>query len=146
MSRLLTIAALLLILTSCTDRWYLKKAIEKNPKAFADTTTTQTVDTVIIEVQRVETKLQFKTDTLIKYIDTTAGQPVEIRYKYSTITDSIYLSADCPDTEVIERIVTKQLPPVIIEPSVWDRIEYMVYLAAIILMAYILFTQLTTKK
>lgn len=141
---LISIIVLLVSMCSCSASWHIRQAQRKAPEMFADTTVLQTVDTVIIEVPRVETKLQFKTDTLIKYVDTSTEQPVEIRYKYSTITDSIYLSADCPDTEVITKEIIKT-NTVTIKPTLWQQLQWSVYIIASIILLSIVY-RLSSKN
>lgn len=119
--------ALMVGMCSCSNNWYLKKAIEKNPEVFADTLRTEKIDTLILEVPKVDTLFRQVRDTLIEYKQ---GE-VKIKYLWNTKTDSIYIEADCPDQEVITKEVVTQLPPIVIEPTFWQEARWGLALAAI---------------
>ena len=116
-----------LILSSCSASFHAKRAIKKNPNAFkADTTVV--VDTLVIEVPKVDTSFVYQFDTVEMVIN-----EVKIRHHYDTTTNEVYIEADCPDQEVITKTETITLPPIIIKPSWKDKIVSGLIIAAILI-------------
>jgi len=111
----------------CSASYHAKRAIKKNPQAFkADTTIV--VDTLVIEVPKIDTTFVYDFDTVEVIVD-----DVKIKYHYDTLTRETYIEADCPDQEVLTETKTITLPPIIIKPSIWDRISSGLIIAAVIL-------------
>jgi len=87
-----------MLFSACSANWHIRQAVKKDP-SILDTTRTVQVDTVRIDVPVVRIEELIKRDTLVEFRD---GETV-IRYKYNTLTDSIFVEADCPDQKVITK-------------------------------------------
>lgn len=133
---LISVIILMVSMCSCSASWHIRQAQRKDPTLF-QAKEVQRIDTVIIPLEKVETLLKFRTDTLITYVDTTSAQPVEIRYKYIKKLDSIYLSADCPDAEIITKEIIKT-NTITIKPTLWQQIQWSVYIIAALALFIIL--------
>lgn len=98
---------LLISLMSCSAEWHINRAIKKNPNIL-DTTRVVTLDTVLVPVTSVDTAFILQRDTLVQYVQVdSSGKEVEIRYKWNTKTDSIFIEVDCPDCENVTKTVTE---------------------------------------
>ena len=113
----LLILFLLVLFMSCSSQWHLRRAIKKDPSAF-DTTRVVQLDTVIVPIESVDTVFKLQRDTLIEYLQ----NDVQIKYRYSTITDTLMIEVDCPDNEVVTKTVTETVP-IIIQPTIWDSLK-----------------------
>lgn len=118
---------IILLLCSCSASYHAKRAIKKNPQAFkADTTIV--IDTVVLEVPKIDTTFIYQFDT-VEYFQ----EDVRIKYHFDTLTNEVFIEADCPDQEVITKTETITLPPIIIKPTIWARIKSGVIIAAILI-------------
>lgn len=140
---LISIIILMVTMCSCSASWHIRQAERKDPSLF-EAKEVQRIDTAFIPVEKIETILKFRTDTLITYIDTTSAKPVQIRYKYIKKTDSIYLAADCPDAEVITKEIIKT-NTVTIKPTLWQQVQWSIYIIAAIILLSMIY-RLTTRN
>ena len=107
----------IILLCSCSASYHAKRAIKKNPQAFkADTTIV--IDTIVLEVPKIDTTFIYQFDT-VEYIQ----EDVKIKYHFDTLTNQVYIEADCPDQEIITKTETITLPPILIKPTFWERIQ-----------------------
>jgi hypothetical protein len=105
---------LLILLSSCSASWHVKKAIRKDPNIFeADTITV--IDTIRIEVPKVDTSFVYQFDTVEMVIN-----DVKIKHHYDTTTNEVYIEADCPDQEVITKTETIK-ETIVLKPSKWEK-------------------------
>ena len=119
--------ALVLSLCSCSANWHIRKAKKKDPSLFD---TVETVDTVVLEVPKVDTLFKQVRDTLIEYIQKDSiGQEVKIKYLYNTVTDSVFIEVDCPDPEIITKTVTNTVE---IKPTIWQQIKWFIMVLGLI--------------
>ena len=128
----------LLLCSSCSASYHIKKAMRKDPSLFkADTVSI--VDTVRVVTQKVDTAFIQQTDTLIQFIQQDdIGQDIKIKYLYSTITDSVFIEVDCPDQQTIVKteVVTKT---VTIKPTFFEKIRYLLIGIGILLFILLVF-------
>ena len=111
------------LFSSCSATWHIKRAKAKQPELFTYKETLK-IDTLIKEVATVDTVFKQKTDTLIQFVQKDSiHNEVIIRYKYNTLTDSVFIEVDCPDNEVITKEVIKT-QTVEIKPSLWEKFLY----------------------
>ncbi|MCR9252276.1 MAG: hypothetical protein NXI20_17760 [bacterium] len=103
-----------ILMCSCTDRWIINKA-QKRGLILRDTVVTY--DTVIVEVNQVDTLFKYNYDTVEYWQDS-----VYVKYHYDTLDETVYIEVDCPDCEEITKTV--KLPPVLVKPSFWEKLEY----------------------
>lgn len=91
---------LIFILFSCSASFHARKALKKNPNAF-DADTVVVIDTVRIEIPKVDTTFIYEYDT-VEYIQ----DKVTVKYYHDTVTNQVFIQADCPDPEVITKTET----------------------------------------
>jgi len=118
-------------LCGCSAQWHLRRAINKAPELFRDTTAITTIK--IDPIPPIDFKTRLERDSLVTYYDTV--EDVRISYRYITETDSIEVVADCPDQET--KTITKKVR-VAVRPSFWERLEYAIYVLALLLAALLI--------
>ena len=129
--RLVKSLIILLSLTSCSASYHARKAIKKNPQAFkADTTVI--IDTVVVEVPKVDTAFVYQFDT-VEYVQ----EDVRIKYFHDTTTQQVYIEADCPDQETVVETKTITLPPIIIKPTLKEKVLYGLIPVALIILVLV---------
>lgn len=128
MKRIIQIIFILLVVALCSSScasWHLKRAKRLRPEWFSDTITTVRIDTVFIKTAPVITRIPLLPDTAITSLITDdRGQEVKIKYLWRTETDTIEIEAQCPPAEIIEKEVIKELPPIVLPPSLWDHFKW----------------------
>jgi len=93
---------------SCSASWHIRRAHQKDPSLFSDTTKVEKIDTLKIVSPPVKTSFLQRRDTLIiRHQKDSAEKEVEIRYRWNTETDTVEIQADCPDPEIITKTITK---------------------------------------
>jgi len=130
----LIIVILVAILVSCcSPNFHYKRILKKDKDFFV-------VDTTIsIKVRQKEIKpvtVAFKPVPLDTIYYTDIRDSVQIRI--ITFTDSIQVTADCPDSKEIT--IEKKVPepyPVYVKPSLWDKIKYGLIIAGSILFLFL---------
>ena len=126
MKRILFSLAIALLLTSCSASWHIRKAQKKDPSLFT-TETVKVVDTLYVEVPKIEFKFKYKTDTV-----TLTKDSVRIKYYHSVRDSTVYVEADCPPNKVITNTVTKT-NTVFVKPTLKEQLgnflRWLVYLA-----------------
>lgn len=132
------VVAIMILLSGCSASWHIRRAQAKDPSMFSDTVRVEKIDTLIVEVPKIDTLFRQVRDTLIEYVQETVQGEVRIKYLWNTKTDSVFIEADCPDSEVVTKIVTEQLPPIVLEPTLWQRIEWLVYAMVLLAACYLL--------
>lgn len=134
---------LLLVISSCSASWHIKKAKAKDPDLFTYNETVK-IDTLIQEVTKVDTLFRKKVDTLIQFVQKDSlKREIQIKYKYNTITDSVFIEVDCPDVEVITKEVVKT-NTVEIKPNIWDKLIY--FIGGVVLLFVILLVIRFTRE
>lgn len=137
---------LLIALSSCSASWHIQRAKRKDPSMFGDTT--RTIGKLNLKPANLPTpELDWCFNSEIKWVT-----PREVIYKGDTIRDSIRvwyrpalthedsvsihsaLEVDC-DPIIIDNTV----PPVVIKPSLWDKLEYVGYLILALVICLILY-------
>ena len=87
---------LAIILSSCSAQWHLRKAITKDP-SIIDTVKVVTIDTVWMEVKKIDTVFKFNFDTVFFVKDS-----VKVKFFYQNRDSLVYLDVDCPDCPSIK--------------------------------------------
>ena len=121
--------AIILICCSCSASWHIKTAMRKDPTLFqADTV--QLIDTLVVHTESVDTTFIQQMDTVIQFVQKdNRGQEIKIKYLWNTKTDTVQISVDCPEQEIITKTntVTKT---VTIKPTLWESIRWgLIFLA-----------------
>lgn len=122
----------IILLSGCTASWHVKQALRKDPSLFV--TRIDTIrDTVFIKVASIDTVFKYNFDTVEYYQD-----KVFIKYHYDTLTNDVFISADCPDNEIVTNTVTKT-ETVTIKPTFLESAKYAIYLIVVILFVGVLY-------
>jgi hypothetical protein len=123
---------LILIMSSCSAQWHLKKAIQKDPLIASQKEVRR--DTIIVTKERV---LQ---DTLTAFKDTIVYRD-RVRVELKWQDRKVYLSATCPsDTIVVTKTIIKtELKRVTMK----DTLQNMIIWGFVLLAAYVLVTKLS---
>lgn len=122
--------ALLILLSSCSASWHIRKALKKNPSLFSTEIIT-VVDTVIVEVPRVDTLFKYKFDTVEFTIDS-----IQVKYFYQTVDSTVYLEIDCPDSEIITETITKT-ETIIVKPSFKEKLVVGWWILVVVITIYL---------
>ena len=122
MKRSIVISVLAIILLSgCTASNLIRRAKRKDPSLF--TVQIDTVrDTIFVKVASIDTVFKYNFDTVEYWQD-----KVFIKYHYNTLTNNVFIEADCPDQEIITEYITKS-EIVTLEPTLKDKLLGGVYI------------------
>ena len=106
---------ILLLLSSCSAKWHMNKALLKDPRIMIPDTTV-TYDTVYRVVPQVDTVFEYFTtrDTIVFVKDS-----VTIKYFHNTTDSTVYLAADCPDCPEVTKDTT--ITKTVLEPLKWHQ-------------------------
>lgn len=115
MKNSLVIAIVGIFLASCSASWHIRKAQKKDPSLFT-TEIVKYVDTVIVEVPRIDTLFKYEFDTVEIVMDS-----IQIKYFYQTKDSTVYLEVDCPDNQTITETITKT-ETIIVKPTFKERL------------------------
>ncbi len=127
----LFILTVLLLLSGCSASWHVRKAQKKDPSLFVRDTVT-TVDTVWIEVSKVDTLFKYDFDTVEFWKDS-----VFVKYFYQPIDSTVYIEVDCPDQQTITK--TNTVTEVItLKPTFWQKVQYYIGGAIIVIILVVL--------
>lgn len=132
MNKKLIIIIACLILTSCSASWHIRKAQKKDPSLFI-TEVVKVIDTVIVEVPRIDTLFKYEFDTVEIMIDS-----IQVKYFYQTKDSTVYLEIDCPDNEIITNTVTKT-KTIIVKPTFKEKLISGLWILIVITGIYFLF-------
>lgn len=121
-----------LMLSSCSASWHIRKAQKKDPSLFT-TEIVKYVDTVIVEVPKIDTLFKYEFDTVEIVMDS-----IQVKYFYQTKDSTVYLEVDCPDNKVITETVTKT-ETIIVKPSFKEKIISGLWILIVITVIYFLF-------
>ena len=130
--RIATIVTILVMLSSCSAQWHLKRAIAKDPTIANDTIIRIDTSVVTESIRAVDTLVV--TDTIMREI---VREGVQI--KLQRIHDTIRVDVVCPPDTIrvvanvpVERIIYKEQPP---KRSFLDRLGHILFLVLLIAIA-----------
>lgn len=127
--------ALVISMCSCSASWHLRRAKAKEPSLFQDTTRSiSSVNLGASEIEAPELNNCFnkKIEWVIPREYEVKGEKVKdsIKLKYIpsrlSSEDSIQIHAAL-EVECDPVVVTEQLPPIILEPTLWQKLQWMIY-------------------
>jgi len=139
------------LLSGCSATWHVKQAYRKDPSLF-DTIVVRVVKPM--EVPEVTTNFDcfelMKAGEIVLYSPVLITNPVtgevnedSVRLQLTVATDStgqatsqIAAAIDCPDAEVIYE--TRIIPPIVVQPSFWDKAKWGAIGFAISILAFLL--------
>jgi len=120
MRHVLSIVLAIVLLSGCSASRLVRMAKKKDPSLF--TVQIDTIrDTVFIRVPKVDTVFKYNFDTVEYYQD-----KVFIKYHYDTLTNEVFIEADCPDDSIIVETITKT-EMVTLEPTFMQKIQWFLY-------------------
>jgi hypothetical protein len=108
---------LLLLLTSCSAQWHLKKAVQKDPAILEKDTlvVTTTVVSPPVAITDTVTLRQHDTITLVKD---------RLKVQLIKVNDTITINAECASDTIVQTINVPYDRVVYIEKeSIWDKIK-----------------------
>jgi hypothetical protein len=96
----LLFVVVLILLSSCSASWHVRKAQKKAPYLFVRDTVVK-VDTIWLEVAKIDTLFKYRYDTVEFVKDS-----IRVKYFHNYIDSLVYIEVDCPDAEVITKTNT----------------------------------------
>lgn len=127
MKRILIAFLAIILLSSCSARWHVKKAMKLDPSIFV--TKIDTIrDTVYIEVASIDTVFKYNMDTVEFWRDS-----VYIKYHYSYEDSLVYIEVDCPDNETIT-ITNTITETITLKPTFLEKVQWFGYAVIAILL------------
>ena len=120
MRHVLSIVLAIVLLSGCSASRLVRMAKKKDPSLF--TVQIDTIrDTIFISVPKVDTVFKYNFDTVEYFQD-----KVFIKYHYDTLTNDVFIEADCPDDSIIVETITKT-EMVTLEPTFMQKIQWFLY-------------------
>ena len=120
MRHILSIVLAIVLLSGCSASRLVRMAKKKDPSLF--TVQIDTIrDTIFIRVPKVDTVFKYNFDTVEYFQD-----KVFIKYHYDTLTNEVFIEADCPDDSIIVETITKT-EMVTLEPTFMQKIQWFLY-------------------
>jgi len=120
MRHVLSIVLAIVLLSGCSASRLVRMAKKKDPSLF--TVQIDTIrDTIFISVPKVDTVFKYNFDTVEYFQD-----KVFIKYHYDTLTNEVFIEADCPDDSIIVETITKT-ELVTLEPTFMQKIQWFLY-------------------
>ena len=111
----------IILLSGCSASNLIRRAKRKDPSIFS-----VKIDTVI------DTVFKYNFDTVEYWQD-----KVFIKYHYDTLTNNVFIEADCPDQEIITEYIKKS-EVVTLEPTLKDKLLGGVYIGLGVLSFFII--------
>jgi PBP1b-binding outer membrane lipoprotein LpoB len=120
MRHVLSIVLAIVLLSGCSASRLVRMAKKKDPSLF--TVQIDTIrDTIFVSVPKVDTIFKYNFDTVEYFQD-----KVFIKYHYDTLTNEVFIEADCPDDSIIVETITKT-EMVTLEPTFMQKIQWFLY-------------------
>ena len=120
MRHVLSIVLAIVLLSGCSASRLVRMAKKKDPSLF--TVQIDTIrDTIFLSVPKVDTIFKYNFDTVEYFQD-----KVFIKYHYDTLTNEVFIEADCPDDSIIVETITKT-EMVTLEPTFMQKIQWFLY-------------------
>jgi hypothetical protein len=101
----------IILFSQCSPSWHIKRALKKDPSIFKVETIT-TIDTVYINVPKIDTVFTYSFDTVVYWQD-----KIKVKYHYSTVDSLVFIQVDCPPKQVIRE--KKEVKETIITDKSW---------------------------
>jgi hypothetical protein len=120
---------IILLLSSCSAQWHLKKAIAKDPTILKEGVViervTDTIEVITPEL-RVDTLHRFSRDTVTTYVDR-----VKIRTKVDTVNQTVYVDVVCPSDTIY---VPYEYEKTVVQPKV-EKINWLPLIIVLLILA-----------
>ena len=127
---------LLLLLTSCSAQWHLKKAVQKDPMILKK-------DTLVVQDTLVVPPVVLKDTVTLRQHDTITITKDRLRVKIVKVNDTLIIDAKCDSDTIVRTIEVPYDKIVYVEKeSVWDKIKNLaIYMALAFLVFKIIMKQ-----
>jgi hypothetical protein len=108
---------LVLLLTSCSAQWHLKKAVQKDPMILKK-------DTLVVQDTLVVPPVVLKDTVTLKQHDTITITKDRLRVKIVKVNDTLIIDAKCDSDTIVRTIEVPYDKIVYVEKeSIWDKIK-----------------------
>ena len=108
---------LVLLLTSCSAQWHLKKAVQKDPMILKK-------DTLVVQDTLVVPPVVLKDTVTLKQHDTIVIEKERLRVKIVKVNDTLIIDAKCDSDTIVRTIEVPYDKIVYVEKeSIWDKIK-----------------------
>ena len=127
---------LLLLLTSCSAQWHLRKAVQKDPMILKK-------DTLVVQDTFVVPPVVLKDTVTLKQHDTITITKDRLRVKIVKVNDTLIIDAKCDSDTIVRTIEVPYDKIVYVEKeSIWDKIKNLaIYMALAFLVFKIIMKQ-----
>ena len=132
---------LLLLLTSCSAQWHLRKAVQKDPMILKK-------DTLVVQDTFVVPPVVLKDTVTLKQHDTITITKDRLRVKIVKVNDTLIIDAKCDSDTIVRTIEVPYDKIVYVEKeSVWDKIKSLaIYMGLAFLLFKIIMKQFDRYK
>jgi hypothetical protein len=121
---------LLLLLTSCSAQWHLKKAVQKDPMILKK-------DTLVVQDTLVVPPVVLKDTVTLKQHDTITITKDRLRVKIVKVNDTLIIDAKCDSDTIVRTIEVPYDKIVYVEKkSIWDKIKNLAIYMALAFLAF----------
>ena len=108
---------LVLLLTSCSAQWHLKKAVQKDPMILKK-------DTLVVQDTLVVPPVVLKDTVTLKQHDTIVIEKDRLKVKIVKVNDTLIIDAKCDSDTIVRTIEVPYDKIVYVEKeSIWDKIK-----------------------
>ena len=108
---------LVLLLTSCSAQWHLRKAVQKDPMILKK-------DTLVVQDTLVVPPVVLKDTVTLKQHDTIVIEKERLRVKIVKVNDTLIIDAKCDSDTIVRTIEVPYDKIVYVEKeSIWDKIK-----------------------
>jgi hypothetical protein len=109
--------SLILLLSSCSAQWHLKKAVQKDPMILKK-------DTLVVQDTFVVPPVVLKDTVTLRQHDTITITKNRLRVKIVKVNDTLIIDAKCDSDTIVRTIEVPYDKIVYVEKeSVWDKIK-----------------------
>jgi len=128
--------SLILLLSSCSAQWHLKKAVQKDPMILKK-------DTLVVQDTLVVPPVVLKDTVTLRQHDTITITKDRLRVKIVKVNDTLIIDAKCDSDTIVRTIEVPYDKVVYVEKeSVWDKIKNLaIYMALAFLVFKIIMKQ-----
>jgi hypothetical protein len=108
---------LLLLLTSCSAQWHLRKAVQKDPMILKK-------DTLVVQDTLVVPPVVLKDTVTLRQHDTITITKDRLRVKIVKVNDTLIIDAKCDSDTIVRTIEVPYDKIVYVEKeSIWDKVK-----------------------
>ena len=127
---------LVLLLTSCSAQWHLKRAVQKDPMILKK-------DTLVVQDTFVVPPVVLKDTVTLRQHDTIVIEKDRLRVKIVKVNDTLIIDAKCASDTIVRTIEVPYDKVVYVEKeSIWDKIKNLaIYMALAFLVFKIIMKQ-----